>query len=382
MTYADRRCADADSHLMEDAGWLARFADSSVRDRLAAFSPEMDRAVDAGRARRPTNEISELSREELLHSKGWAAIGALDPEERTGVLGLLGFEQQVVFPTFSPTQFMGSKDDDVFYGGIDALNRGMAETCAADPRLLAVGLVSLRDPDRAQRALDTALDLGCRAIMIPTAAENDRAPSHLVHDPIWARLVEAGVPFVCHIGFGSGPLHRAWHHNGRPLPPDHIGGGENLRSRDYTGIHHNPERFLSCLVLDGVFERFPDLRGGVIELGASWVPGFLRNLDAAASQFGRFEPMLKELTLSPSDYIRRQVKFTPFAFEDIGWLIEQEGDELFLFSSDYPHPEGSRDPIAKFDASLDAHRIDDNARARFYADNFADVFGRVRAGTH
>ena len=45
-----------------------------------------------------------------------------------------------------------------------------------------------------------------------------------------------------------------------------------MRAKDYPSMHHEPETFLSCIVLDGVFERHPALRCGVIELGASWVP--------------------------------------------------------------------------------------------------------------
>jgi len=376
MTYAgERRCADADSHLMEEPGWLARFADASIRDRLLDFSPEMASAITAAQAKRPTIPVDELSPAELLHAKGWAAIGALDPSERTQALDILGFEQQIVFPTFAPSQFMSSKDDELFYGGIDALNRGMAETCAADDRLIAVAFVSLRDPDRAMVALERALDAGCRAVMVPSAADGNRSPSHTSNDSIWARIAEAGVPVLCHIGFGSGGLRPAWHDNGRPKPKDFLGGGENVRAKDFPSLHHNAEKFLTCLTLDGVFERLPDLRCGVIELGASWVPGFLRNLDAAAQNFGKNEPMIGDLTMAPSDYIRRQVKFTPFPFDDVGWLIEQEGDELFLFSSDYPHPEGGRDPLSRFEASLDAAGIDEDSRARFYAGNFDNLMG-------
>ena len=193
--------------------------------------------------------------------------------------------------------------------------------------------------------------------------------------------MDAGVPALCHIGFGSGGLRPAWHANGRPIPKDHLGGGENLRSKDLIGVHHNPEKFLTCLALDGTFERFPALRVGVIELGAAWVPGFLRILDSAASSFSRNEPMLDELTMKPSDYLRRQVSFTPFPFDDIGWLIEQEGEELFLFSSDYPHPEGGRDPLARFEASLDAHGIGEDARDRFYAGNFDRLLDGVAASS-
>ena len=43
-----RRCADADSHLMEEPGWLAGYADASTRERLTDFSAEMNAAIEAG----------------------------------------------------------------------------------------------------------------------------------------------------------------------------------------------------------------------------------------------------------------------------------------------------------------------------------------------
>jgi predicted TIM-barrel fold metal-dependent hydrolase len=70
--------------------------------------------------------------------------------------------------------------------------------------------------------------------------------------------------------------------------------------------------------------------------------------------------------------VRRQLKFTPFPTEPVGWMIEQAGEELFLFSSDYPHPEGGRDPLARFDASL--AETANAAKERFFHRNFADLF--------
>jgi hypothetical protein len=46
-----------------------------------------------------------------------------------------------------------------------------------------------------------------------------------------------------------------------------------------------------------------------------------------------------------------------------------------MFSSDYPHVEGGRRPIERFEASLAG--IDDDARRAFYHDNFADLMGRA-----
>jgi predicted TIM-barrel fold metal-dependent hydrolase len=101
----------------------------------------------------------------------------------------------------------------------------------------------------------------------------------------------------------------------------------------------------------------------------------LRNMDAARDHFSRTEPLLQSLSMKPSEFVKRQVKFTPFPFEDIGWLIDQCGEELFLFSSDYPHPEGGRNPIKRFEASLDAAGIDEAQRRRFYSENFEQLLG-------
>ena len=65
------------------------------------------------------------------------------------------------------------------YGGCDALNRGMADFCADDPRLMSVGYISLRDPERAQVSLKYALELGINAIWIGSdAVDGSRAFSH------------------------------------------------------------------------------------------------------------------------------------------------------------------------------------------------------------
>ena len=48
---------------------------------------------------------------------------------------------------------------------------------------------------------------------------------------------------------------------------------------------------------------------------------------------------------------------------------------ICVFSSDYPHVEGGRNPIKRFDASLTQAEIPAAARQRFYAENFVDLMG-------
>jgi predicted TIM-barrel fold metal-dependent hydrolase len=125
------------------------------------------------------------------------------------------------------------------------------------------------------------------------------------------------------------------------------------------------------MVLDGVLERHPGLRGGAIELGATWVPGLLRRLDHAAAIWAKSEPELRAFSRKPSEQIREQLAFTPYPFEDVGALIRESADDLYLFSSDYPHYEGGRNPIGRFEESLGD--LPESTRQRFYADNFLKI---------
>jgi predicted TIM-barrel fold metal-dependent hydrolase len=370
---------DADSHIMETLDWLHSHATPSEAALITPLSPRnagtgVEKAIAKAEARRQSPEATAKLLEQPLISgpKGWSAFGASTPEERSRALDLLGFARQLVFPTFALGQFARSNSEDVIYAGTHALNRGMGSFCSGDPRLLAVGYLPLNNVERALAALEAGLAAGVKAFWVTADDSAGRAPAHVDHEPIWARLAERGVPVILHIGAGT-RTNAAYHNNGRAAPQDWLGGGENLRARDWPVTAHAAQNFLTSLTLDGVFERHPTLRCGVIELGGSWVPGFLRLLDQAAHNFRRSEPLLEALSLTPTEYFQRQVRVSLFPFEDAGWLIQNCGEELFMFASDYPHPEGGRDPIARFEASLDQHGISDQARQRFYQGNFADL---------
>jgi len=304
--------------------------------------------------------------------KGWAAYGAMDPGERTKALDDLGFQRQLVFTTFAGSQFMPSSDLDVKYGGSRALNRAIADWCRSDKRLVAVGVVPLDDPERALTEVDAAIAAGCGAIWIPAAPAGERSPGHPDLDPVWRRLSEAGVPFMLHVGATHAVMPPAFHKNGHPRPKDWLGGGENLRAKDFFALSFAPQNFLNALALDGVFDRFPKLRGGVIELGAGWVPDMLRRMDQAWKGWRKTDPVIAALSAPPSEFIRRAVRFTPFATEDAGTIIREGGKELFLFSSDFPHPEGTKNPIERFEASFEG--FDEDTRDRFYRRNFEHLF--------
>jgi predicted TIM-barrel fold metal-dependent hydrolase len=391
MTYAGgRTILDADSHVMELGDFLDDFIDPRQRDRLRrrgmdALAPVLSDAQAKADRRSTDRSAAAEAEERLMQDKGWMAMGGFDANERSRVLDLLGFDGQLVFATFATSMFSLPRslhryqdrdelaaDLDLLYAGCRAQNKAMASFCADDERLLPVGYVSLVDPARAVDVADEAIASGCSAIMVPSTAAGELAPSHPDLDGLWGLLESRDVPFVLHVGGGGRLLDRAFHNNAMPVT-DHLGGGENIRSKDYLAIYHSPALFLGALILDGVFDRFPGLRGGCIEQGAGWVVSWMHHLDYAQRAFRRTEEPLQRLEAKPSEYVHRHLKFTPFPGEPVGWMIEEAGDDLFMFSTDYPHPEGGRDPLAKFEEELGG--VGQEATGRFYRGNMAELLG-------
>ena len=67
--------------------------------------------------------------------------------------------------------------------------------------------------------------------------------------------------------------------------------------------------------------------------------------------------------------------FTPFHHEDVGMLIDTS-HPVYLFSSDYPHVEGTTDPIGRFERFLTDY--DENIKNLFYSENFLRLFPNSR----
>jgi len=382
MAYANSRIyLDADSHLMERPDFLRDFAGSELRARLPPLDGGAqdkntgwaETVANAGHSDTRVREMIALGDDLIAGPKGYQALGAFNAGERKQALDQLGFHQQLVFATFSPLQALHGDDLELKYGAAAAHNRAMADFCVADNRLLGVGIVPLDDPSAAVVELEHLLSLDLRAAWVAHRDCGGRSPGHDAFDPFWARLAEAGVPFVLHVGGHPLQIDPAWMNTGRPVPTDWLGGGENVRGKDMLALHHNVELFLGAMIFDGVFERHPGLRGAAVELGAGWVPGWLRRLDWTA-QIWRKESDIGALTKTPTETAIEHLGFTPYVYEDVGQLVTESDDRLYLFSSDYPHFEGSKNPIERFELFLDGAGVEATSRDHFYEDNFRRLF--------
>ena len=383
MSYIENRIVhDADSHTMELPTWYKEFGSKKVQK---AFLDRFAKAKGLNLAKdwytgleemHKTSSYREQNEKKLMSRKNFDALGSFNKIDRSEALDLLGVKTQLVFPT-SPNVWLESLEHsnkvDLLYEVASATNRAQTDFCSDDERLFPVTYIPLADIKKASSAAAEAIKLGSKALLIPWACPKNHATSHIALDSVWSQAVEANIPVLFHVGTADYVLPKSHSINGMPAIQDFHGGEENFRSISYMAISQGPMQALSLLILDGVLERFPSLMVGVIELGSVWVPGFMRQLDSAFEAFGRHEKRLQDLSLRPSEYIERQVRVTPYPTEPTDWVIEQAGPNIFMFSTDYPHVEGGRNPMGRFKKTTS--QFNESEKDKFFRANFEELMG-------
>jgi predicted TIM-barrel fold metal-dependent hydrolase len=368
---------DADSHIMELPGTINRYIDPKFRDAFVEKTGRKDQLPEwfAKAAEKQADpEFRAGAEANILLRKNYEALGAFRSDDRPKSLDYLGFASQLVFTTACLSNFGLEQMGEVELAAETARahNRMMTEFCSVDRRLLATGYVPLVDRMRAPEIAREALKLGAKALIIPSRHPPGFSPSHVELDALWAVAQEAGVPILFHVG-GEEKMHHDYIENGLPQVKDFHGGDENFTSLTFMTIPLSVWQTLSALVIDGVFDRFPKLKFGAIELGGSWLPSLMKFLDSGVAAFGK-EERLQKLSGRPSEILRRQLRVTPYPHEDVRWIMQNSGEEMCLFSSDFPHVEGGRNPLKRFNDSLEG--VSEAARRRFFRDNFIDLMGR------
>jgi predicted TIM-barrel fold metal-dependent hydrolase len=232
---------------------------------------------------------------------------------------------------------------------------------AYQDRLFGVPMISLADPDAAVAEVDSLLARGARMVHVrpapvPGPNSTSRSLGDELHDPVWARLAEAGGPVAFHLGdsgyearFGA-----AWtgetrfgFGNSNPL---------NGVLSEGRAIHDS----VAAMVVHGVFQRHPSLKVASIENGSDWVQLLVKHLRKKANQ----SPWA--FAEDPLDTIRRHVWTTPYLEEDMGALAELIGIDRILFGSDWPHGEGTAQPL---DFAVELGGFDEAAQQKIMRDN-------------
>src|SRR5438874_7851732 len=286
------------------------------------------------RQRQRAGEPPEYSYDETLPEDYW------EPSARVAKLKELGVDEAVLFPNYGLLwERELSVDLPALTANMGAWNRWCAAV-ASESSLHPVAHLTLRDPEWLLGQLHDLERAGVRMAMIAPALVDGHPLSHPDHDPLWAAFVDHGVTPTFHVAdqpriFGDG-----WYTDAddRFVP-----------ALESVLLWAPAALGLTDLILNGTFERHPDLRFGVVELSAVWVPMWLMYLDGGYDFTTKINGQpLAELSMRPSEYFHRQVRVAAFAYEDAGRLTAKTGD-VFMCCSDYPHSEGTASPILDYE---------------------------------
>jgi predicted TIM-barrel fold metal-dependent hydrolase len=264
-----------------------------------------------------------------------------DAAARAERLAAMGVDEAVVFPNFGLLwERTLDADPGALTANMTAWNRWCA-TVATDGRgkVHPVAHVTLRDEQWLLAELARLERDGVRLAMVAPAVVDGRPLSHRDHDAMWRAFVEHGVRPLFHVADQRRPFADAWYTD----PADAF-----VSTLDSVFLWTAAALACTDLILNGTLERHPDLRIGIVELSAVWVPMFLMMLDGGSDFTARLNGRpLAELPMRPSEYFRRQVRVSSFSYELPSRLIRQTGD-LYMCCSDYPHSEGTATPLADY----------------------------------
>ncbi len=335
-------------------------------------------------------EARAHNREKLWDTKGISALGATDAADRVEALKRMGVRSQFIFAnSFSAELRMNTP------AAFEACRRyndyafDWARLGGDPDRLRMVAQINTGSFEFAYAELQRVAKMGAKAISLPCAKPpGGVSPSHNMWDPFWALCQEADIVATLHLGAGGltastvaeDPMlpDRGWSDSpSLKVPPANRTGGEEAVSPYFLLVAHIPaETFLISAVMGGLFERFPNLRFGMFEFGTDWIGPTVKRMDAWASFLTKVAGV--RYSLKPSEFVRRNVRTSPFFHEDFAATAEQYGlHEIFCVMTDYPHLEGGRNPFGSYMKT--ASRLGSKFTNDFFQENAKWLFPDLAA---
>jgi predicted TIM-barrel fold metal-dependent hydrolase len=359
MAVTHNQVFDADGHIIEPPElYFAQLApayrhrvdvDRSLGEHHGRLFPLLDGKASFGGSDWMRGFLAnDDGRQVLVDRFGDIAERGFDPSAMVEAFDRQRISCAALFPSFSlHVPFTDHLAPDLAGALAEAYNRWITGFAAdGGGRLLAVALLPLHDPGWAEAEVRrVAAERDVRGVMVRPNPVHGRPLHHRAHDRVFAALEETGLPMLLHEGRGgrhpfAGDRFDTWY-------ASHV-------------VSHPFEMMLGLLglVVEGVFDRHPQLRVGVLEAGTGWLPWWLHRIDEHHELFGPRER--PDLALRPSEYFARHCVIASDSDDEfVGSVVEAVGADHVAWSSDFPHLE------AKWPDGVDvfAHRsgLDEHA---------------------
>lgn len=385
---------DVDSHEMIPGHFLEDFFGEEGRIMGKVFEAADRINPD------PTNEnmhmpgvtdTMPINSETVWEVRGPTAPAAIDFGRRLEVMDTMGVERQLVFPTSAIAAIMVGGMSDVSYemrfGGdtsmfgdlsraefgkrfIYAYNDWVINNAVlGDGRIRLVGMIpSSPDLSEMMQTAEKLVSNGVRAVyLMADEPPAGMSPANSALDPMWEMFESANVAVTLHLGVEFFFVDPTWANadvfQGLFQSPEI----PHCSIHMFANLHTALDNYLSTMVLGGVFERFPRLRVGVLEVGAHWVGPSARRWDMYVNVFRR--SAAAKLPMKPSEYLARNVRVSPFNFESVDRYFQDDPNlaDVFCYSTDYPHLEGLTDSMNKMHERVDP--LGDEFITKFFRTN-------------
>ena len=258
--------------------------------------------------------------------------GAYIPEEQVKDMDVEGIDVGIVYPTICLLLY-NVPDSQLLTAIFQTYNDWIAEFCSPFPkRLKGIGVINTDDIHVGIKELERCAKMGLVGAMITVYPPEDRSYDSPEYEPLWAAAQDLQMPISLHIV------------TNRPGPGQQFVNMQYISPSFFANVDHWVRMSLGHIIFNGVFERYPKLQVGSVEMELSWVPHFLDRLDYTYTQRAQGElygwHRFKEDML-PSDYFHRNV-FLAFQEDALGVRDRNLiGVDNLLWGSDYPHQEST-----------------------------------------
>lgn len=257
--------------------------------------------------------------------------GGYIPEEHIKDMDIDGIDVSIVYPTVGLLLY-SVPDSELLTSIFRTYNDWVAEFCSAIPkRLKGIAMLNIDDVQEGVRELERCAKLGFPGAMITVYPPEERSYDKPEYEPLWAAAQDLAMPLSLHIG------------TNRPGPGQEFADLDSATAAFVTNVDHWVRMSLANMIFSGVFERYPKLQVGSVEMELSWVPHFLDRMDYNYTQRAQeFSDAYRfKQGALPSDFFHSNV-FLGFQEDALGIRDRQIiGVDQLLWGGDYPHQEST-----------------------------------------
>jgi predicted TIM-barrel fold metal-dependent hydrolase len=349
---------DVDNHMYENTDAFTKFVppeyegvikyiDEGRRTRIA-IKDRIDRAVPNPTFQRVAPPGGQ--QDDPLHRRSIAGLDAFfDVEPRYKLMQEFGITRALMWPTLSSVIEQAMPEDPrAVHAVLHALNQWMYEhwTFGYENAIFPAPTISLAVVDKAIEELEWVVERGARIVYISSAPVSGfggrRSIALPEFDSFWEAMQEKGIVVGLHqVVNRRYPVDLA-ELDGTPeaggyFPQQPFGSAV---FRALATPRWQISDFIASMIGHGMLTRFPRLKVAVVEFFTDWVRPMVRQFHEA---YDRSPQLFDD---DPMAVLRRNIFLHVFHDPNPVELISMIGVENCMFGSDFPHPEGLRDPLA------------------------------------